>query len=84
MLYTPFQITVQIISSILIGGSTFFRSVSRKHMLLASWLSLLGGLMFMFYSVITTQWAIIPLNLWTAGLGLKAIFTWSKNKKRKK
>lgn len=82
-MYTWFEIFLQCLASVLIGGSTFCRSWDRRHMHIASWLSMSGGLTFTIYSILTQQWGLLPLNVYTFLMGIRAVHTWSQIRKRK-
>jgi len=75
-MYTWFEIVLQCLASVLIGGSTFCRSWNKNKMYLASWLSLFGGGVFCIYSILTQQWGLLPLNLYTLLMGIRAVYTW--------
>lgn len=78
-MYSTLEIILQILSSLVIGASTFLRSWTKDHMYLSSWCSLVGGILFTIYSIMTHQWGLVPLNLYTAFMGLRAIYVWRDN-----
>lgn len=83
MMYTWFEIFLQILGSALIGVSTWARNWDKHHMLLSCWCSVLGGLVITVYSILTHQWGFLPLNIYTVIMGAKGIKTWKVTRKNK-
>lgn len=77
-MFSTLDYILQVVGSMFILGATTARSLSKKHMVLSSACSVIGGVIFTLYAIKTGQWGILPLNILTTILGLKGVFTWRK------
>lgn len=78
MEFTLFQTILQWSAALVVFSSTFLRSWTKNHMYESSICSFIGGLLFTIYSISTGQWGLVPLNIYTMLMGLRAIKTWKR------
>lgn len=80
MEFTWLQIALQWAASITAFGSTLLRSWTKHHMFLSSCLGFGAGFLFTIYSYSTGQWGLLPLNVYTTIMAIRAMYVWRKEK----
>lgn len=80
MEFTLLELILQWLASAVVFGSTFLRSWTKNHMFESSVCSFIGGMLFAVYSFLTGQWGLLPLNIYTMLMGLRAMRVWRKKK----